>query len=173
MLEKLKVLVLNKSYEPMRFCAAKRAILMVLKGRAEQVEKNGVMIHSFSISFPCPSVIRLNRYIKLPHYGGVSFSKKNVLRRDKRTCQYCGATNVELTVDHIIPRSLGGGSNWLNVVTACKTCNLKKGNRSHTTIGMKLRRKPYRPKSLAILTQPNTVPEGFSATWKKYLHGIR
>lgn len=169
MLEGLKVLVLNNTYEPLHFCVARRAIVMVITGRAEQIESDGIMIHSFSGRFPCPTVIKLKRYIRIPRWIGVSFSKKNVLRRDNKTCLYCGATGVELTIDHIIPRSLGGGLNWLNVVAACRKCNNKKGNRTLEAAGMKLIRAPYIPKSPVYFPHRESVPEGFTAAWRKYL----
>ena len=169
MLNILKVLVLNNSYAPLHFTAARRAIVMVITGRAEQIESDGIMIHTFTNRFPCPTVIRLNRFIKIPRWGTVPFSKKNVLRRDRKTCQYCGAVNAELTIDHIIPRSVGGSSNWLNVVTACKRCNSRKSDRTLERSGLRLRNKPYVPKFMALMTQPDTVPESFTNTWQKYL----
>ncbi|MFQ5431519.1 MAG: HNH endonuclease [Nitrospinota bacterium] len=171
MLNSLKVLVLNNSFAPLHFTAARRAIVMVITGRAEQIECDGIMIHTFTTQFPCPTVIRLNRFIKIPRWGTVPFSKKNVLRRDRKTCQYCGADNVELTIDHIIPRSVGGSSNWLNVVAACKRCNSKKSDRTLEKSGLRLRNKPHVPKFMTLMTQPDTVPESFTNAWEKYLPG--
>ena len=169
MLEKLRVLVLNSGYEPLHFAPAKRAIVMLLTERAERVETDGVTIRSTSGLFPCPTVIRLNRYVKARRWGGVPFSKKNVIRRDRRTCQYCSATNVELTIDHIVPRSMGGGSHWLNVVAACKKCNSKKGSRPLEKSGLRLKNRPYVPKFVALLTLPRGIPATFAASWRKYL----
>ncbi len=169
MFAKLKVLVLNNSFEPLHFCVARRAIVMVITGRAQQVECDGFMIRSFRASFACPTVIRLNRYIRIPNFGGVSFSKKNVLRRDRKTCQYCGSNHTEMTIDHIIPRSQGGRTEWLNVVAACRKCNLKKGSRSPDDSGMNLIREPFKPKFMAVLSQPTDAPNSFSEAWKKYL----
>ena len=169
MLESLKVLVLNNTFAPLHFTAAKRAVVMVITGRAEQIESDGIMIRTFSAHFPCPTVIRLNRYIKIPRWGVVPFSKKNVLRRDRKSCQYCGAVDVELTIDHIIPRSVGGSSHWLNVVAACRRCNSKKSNRTLERSGLRLRNKPYVPKFMALLTLPDSMPNGFTASWQKYL----
>lgn len=169
MLNSLRVLVLNSSYAPLHFTAAKRAIVMVITGRAEQIESDGIMIHTFTTQFPCPTVIRLNRFIKIPRWGTVPFSKKNVLRRDRKSCQYCGAVDKELTIDHIIPRSMGGASNWLNVVAACKKCNTKKSDRTLERSGLRLRNKPYVPKFMALMTQPESMPESFINSWQKYL----
>lgn len=169
MLNKLKVLVLNNSYAPLHFTAARRAIVMVITGRAEQIESDGIMIHTFTSQFPCPTVIRLHRFVKIPQWGTVPFSKKNVMRRDRKTCQYCGAVNVELTIDHIIPRSVGGLSNWLNVVVACKKCNSKKSDRTLERSGLRLRNKPHVPMFMSLMTQPDSVPESFTNSWLKYL----
>ncbi|GMT42259.1 MAG: hypothetical protein IEMM0002_0670 [bacterium] len=108
MLEKLKVLVLNNTYEPLHFCIAKRAIVMVINGRAEQIESDGIMVHTFSGRFQCPTVIKLKRYIRIPRWIGVTFSKRNVLIRDNKTCQYCGATGVALHHRPYHPALLGG-----------------------------------------------------------------
>jgi 5-methylcytosine-specific restriction endonuclease McrA len=144
---------------------------MVITGRAEQVESDGITIHSFSSQFPCPTVIRLNRFVKIPRWGTVPFNKKNVLRRDRKKCQYCGETNVELTIDHIVPRSIGGVTTWLNVVAACKKCNYKKSNRTLERSGLRLLNKPFVPKFMALLTMPDSVPDSFTNTWEKYLPG--
>ncbi|MBI3327996.1 MAG: HNH endonuclease [Nitrospinae bacterium] len=86
----IKVLVLNKTYEPLHFCNVKRAIIMVLQGKAESVEMSDRVIRSPSRILPLPTVIRLIQYIKRSYSKGISFSKKNVFKRDNYTCQYCG-----------------------------------------------------------------------------------
>jgi 5-methylcytosine-specific restriction endonuclease McrA len=169
MIEGIKVLVLNSGYEPLHFCAAKRAICMIYTGRAQPVETDGIVIRSFSAQFACPTVIRLKRYIRIPYKRSVPFSKKNVLKRDRHTCQYCGNIYGDLTIDHILPRSLGGESVWLNVVTACKGCNAKKGNRTPEEAGLSLKSRPYKPRYMALLFEPRTVPPSFAEAWKKYL----
>jgi len=91
------------------------------------------------------------------------------MKRDRHTCQYCGKTHRELTLDHVIPRSLGGETNWLNVVAACRPCNTKKGNMNPEEVGMKLKRKPFRPKFMALLFPPHLATDDFKASWSKYL----
>ncbi|MBI5637629.1 MAG: HNH endonuclease [Nitrospinae bacterium] len=169
MIERLKVLVLNNTFEPLHFTPARRAVSMLLAERAEQIESDGVVLRSFSGQMACPTVIRLKRHVRIPNWGMVAFSKKNILRRDRRTCQYCGQTEEDMTMDHIVPRSLGGGISWLNVVAACKKCNLKKGNRLIGDTGMRLIRKPYVPKFITFSNHPPTVPESFIKSWQKYL----
>ncbi|HEY5162150.1 MAG TPA: HNH endonuclease [Terriglobales bacterium] len=137
------VLVLNASYEPINVCAARRAIVLVLKGVAMAEEENGHYLHSTRISIRVPSVIRLLEYRRIPHQTR-SLSRKNILLRDRNICQYCGTVlpSSELTLDHVIPRSRGGASTWENLVACCHSCNRRKGNQSVHEAGMKLMREP-------------------------------
>ena len=125
MLNSVKSLVLNYSYEPLQFCSAKRAIIMVFNERAEFIESDGYVVRTPTTSFKLPAVIRVLNIVKRTKRRGISFSKKNILRRDNFTCQYCGSSSNSLTVDHILPKSRGGKSNWNNVVAACRPCNFK------------------------------------------------
>ena len=144
-----KVLVLNNSFVPLHVCATRRAIILLYTGKAERIEDSPHIIHSPSVAFVIPAVIRLHRYVKLPVIPSIAFSKKNVLRRDAYTCQYCGRNSGErMTIDHVIPRSLGGRTIWENVVSACRTCNVKKGNTPLHEARMSLLRKPSRPTSI-------------------------
>ncbi len=169
MLDSLKILVLNYSYEPLQFCSAKRGLLMVLTGRAEQLECDGYVVRSASASYPLPTVIRILNMVKRNYKKGIAFSKKNILRRDNYTCQYCGNSNKFLTVDHVIPKSRGGKTNWLNVVVACKPCNLNKSNQTPEESNMKLMRKPFKPD---FQLHPFIIPAGpptHLESWQKYL----
>lgn len=169
MLDSLKILVLNYSYEPLQFCGAKRGLLMVLSGRAEQIECDGYVVRSPSTSFQLPIVIRVLKMVKRNHRRQVAFSKKNILRRDNYTCQYCGDRERMLTVDHVLPKSRGGKTSWNNVVVACKPCNLKKGNKTAREAEMELSQKPRRPD---FSYHPFIVPDGPAShveSWKKYL----
>src|ERR1700751_1413346 len=124
------VLVLNASYEPINICAARRAIVLVLKGGAMAEEENGHFLHASRLALRVPSVIRLLEYRRIPHQTR-ALSRKNILLRDRNCCQYCGTIlpSSELTLDHVIPRSRGGNSSWENLVACCHPCNRKKGNR--------------------------------------------
>jgi 5-methylcytosine-specific restriction endonuclease McrA len=137
------VLVLNASYEPINVCAARRAIVLVLKGVAMAEEVNGHVLHSARLALRIPSVIRLLEYRRIPHQTR-ALSRKNILLRDRNTCQYCAATlaSGELTLDHVIPRSRGGASTWENLVACCHVCNRRKGSRLPAEAGMKLMREP-------------------------------
>lgn len=165
----LKILILNSTYEPLQFCTARRGIVMVLSGRAEQIECDGYVVRSPSTSFQLPAVIRVVKRVKRSRNKIVAFSKKNILRRDNFTCQYCGRSNHPLTVDHVIPKSRGGKSNWTNVVVACKPCNLKKGNQTPAENGMRLTRTPVKPNfQFAHFCIPQG-PESHLDIWRKYL----
>src|SRR5581483_11724799 len=122
------LLVLNASYEPINICAARRAIVLVLKGVAMPEEENGHFLHAARLAVRLPSVIRLLEYRRIPHQSR-ALSRKNILRRDRYTCQYSAEVlpSSELTLDHVIPRSRGGASTWENLVACCHPCNRRKG----------------------------------------------
>ncbi len=162
-----KVLVLNASYEPLNITSWRRAIVLLLKGKAEQLEQEDRLI---TADIPFPKVIRLRYYVRVP-YKEIPLTRRNLLERDRHTCQYC-TSRERLTLDHIIPRSRGGGDTWENLVTACVRCNVKKGNRTPKEADMDLLVKPRRPHSslyfeLLKSTQGDNNPE-----WKKYAIGI-
>src|SRR5437763_1056534 len=145
-MDEVAVLVLNHTFEPLHFTNARRAITLLLAGKAESVEGSPRVIRSPSRAFPLPAVIRLAVYIRKPFLDRVAFNKKNILRRDGYTCQYCNRRGERLTVDPIVPRSRGGETTWINVVAACLRCNLRKGNRLPDEAGMLLCREPVHPK---------------------------
>jgi 5-methylcytosine-specific restriction endonuclease McrA len=169
MFESIKILVLNSTYEPLQFCSARRAIIMVLSGRAENIESDGFVVRSPSVSYPLPAVIRVLNIVRRKKKRGIAFSKKNILRRDNFTCQYCGKTNNILTVDHVQPKSRGGKTNWTNVVVACKPCNLKKGNQNLHETEMQLRKTPSKPDFLYFHFSVPSGPESHLQIWQKYL----
>jgi 5-methylcytosine-specific restriction endonuclease McrA len=125
-----RVLVLNASYEPINVCTVRRATVLLLKSRAELLERGEGAIHSERLAIDRPCVIRLQRYVRIPRdVHRRKITRKAVLARDAYTCQYCGREAASLTVDHVIPRSRGGESVWENIVASCAPCNRKKGNR--------------------------------------------
>lgn len=145
-----KTLVLNQDYRALTICAPTKAFLLVFMNKAEVVTdvKDGYF-RTISSHFPIPSVIRLRHYVHLP-YKGVILSRQNIFRRDAHKCQYCGA-NYDLTLDHVLPKSRKGGSTWDNLVTACKNCNAKKGDRTPEEAKMPLRQRPFKPSFLMFL----------------------
>ena len=163
------VLVLNASYEPINICAARRALVLVLKGVASAEEETTIAILSARRSVSLPSVIRLLEYRRIPHQTR-ALSRKNILMRDRYTCQYCHKTlpSAELTLDHVIPRSRAGESAWENLVACCHPCNNRKGNRTPDEAGMKLSRAP-RPFSLHTSRHLMRLLGKSDEQWRKYL----
>jgi len=163
------VLVLNASYEPVNICAARRAIVLVLKGVATAEEQSHIVVRSALDSFRLPSVIRLLGYRRIPHQTR-ALSRKNILIRDRFTCQYCQRTlpSAELTLDHVFPRSRSGESAWENLVACCHDCNNRKGNRTPEEAGMRLSRQP-RPFSLHTSRRLMRLLGRSDEQWKKYL----
>ena len=121
-----RVLVLNASYEPLNITSWRRAVVLIIKGKAERIEQREEHIYP---DFPLPSVIRLRHYVRIP-YKEIPLTRRNLLHRDNNTCQYCGQSGESLTLDHVIPRSRGGGDSWENIVSACVRCNVRKGSRT-------------------------------------------
>jgi 5-methylcytosine-specific restriction endonuclease McrA len=163
------VLVLNASYEPINVCAARRAIILVLKGVAAAEELSALKVQSARAVLTLPSVIRLLEYRRIPHQNR-ALSRKNILMRDRYTCQYCHHTlpSSELTLDHVIPRSRAGESTWENLVACCHACNNRKGNRTPEEAGMKLVRLP-RPFSLHTSRHLMRLLGRSDEQWRKYL----
>src|SRR6059058_2204401 len=163
------VLVLNASYEPINICAARRALVLVLKGVASAEEISSSQVHSSRRTVKVPSVIRLLEYRRIPHQTR-ALSRKNILMRDRYTCQYCLRIlpSAELTLDHVIPRSRSGESAWENLVACCHPCNNRKGSRTPDEAGMKLARQP-RPFSLHTSRHLMRMLGKGEAQWRKYL----
>src|SRR5437763_8380191 len=163
------VLVLNASYEPINVCAARRAIVLVLKGVARAEEENGHFLHSTRFTIRVPSVIRLLEYRRIPHQTR-ALSRKNILLRDRNTCQYCGILLVsgDLTLDHVIPRSRGGSSSWENLVACCHPCNRRKGNHLLFETDLKLLKEP-RPFTLHTSRHIMRMIGRSDNKWRKYL----
>ena len=153
-----QVLVLNASYEPLSLVSVRRAVVLLLREKAELIEATQVMLRSTNHRIPIPLVIRLVKYVRLPHRR-VPATRAAIMLRDGFTCQYCGATPGRnlLTLDHIVPRSRGGNHGWLNLVTACKRCNQKKGPHLPEEVEMTLMRRPFEPSYVALVLLSNPV----------------
>ncbi|MBW4553832.1 MAG: HNH endonuclease [Aphanocapsa sp. GSE-SYN-MK-11-07L] len=163
-----KVLVLNASYEPLNITSWRRAVVLLIKGKAEQVEHNGKFIYA---EVPLPTVIRLRHYVMVP-YKEIPLTRRNILHRDSHSCQYCGYTGEDLTLDHVIPRSRGGGDTWENMVTACVRCNVRKGNRTPREAHMELFQNPRRPYSSLYFEVTRHLRNGVHQEWRKYVIGM-
>lgn len=160
------VLLLSHSYIPITVTSARRAVIMVYTGKAEIVETTGRFLHSVSVRFDIPSIIRLLAVVKVTHVWKMQLSKQNVIKRDRGVCQYCGASDGPMTVDHVIPRALGGGDGWDNLVCACAVCNNKKGGRTPSQAGMQLLNTPRRP-TIATFIMAHRIP--VNSDWRPYI----
>lgn len=140
----LSVLVLNQNYEPLNICNVKRAVVLLLRGKAEALENGRGEIHSPTMALSIPSVIRLVYFIRRPLVQR-KMTRREIFLRDNYRCQYCGKETRNLTLDHVIPRYRGGIHEWTNVVSACIPCNRKKAGRTPREAGMTLKRTPLRP----------------------------
>lgn len=139
-----RVLLLNATFEPLAVVTAKRAIVLMLTGKAECVEETlGAAFHSENLTIPAPSVMRLSRYVRVPYRHAVPMTRAGVLRRDGRRCAYCGKRAD--TIDHVVPRSRGGAHAWDNCVAACRTCNSRKADRLIEELGWTLAIAPRAP----------------------------
>jgi 5-methylcytosine-specific restriction endonuclease McrA len=150
-----RCLLLTPWYFPHKIIRWTDAICLLYLGKAESVVDYPVEIRSPSTSIRAPAVVRLRKPLRNMKRG-VKFSRVNVYARDDFTCQYCGSRRTfrELSYDHVFPRSRGGRTEWNNIVTACKSCNATKANRTCDESGMFPRRRPVQPKALPI-----TVPQ--------------
>ncbi len=129
------MLVLNATFEPINVCTVRRATVLLLKDKAEVLEIGTKDLHWVNGSLPRPVVIRLITYVRVPRDPNRrKITRRAVFARDGWECQYCGA-RTSLTVDHVIPRSKGGGSGWDNIVASCAPCNRRKGDRLPHQVG--------------------------------------
>src|SRR5437763_10841229 len=161
-----RVLVLNATYEPINGCTVRRAVVLLLKDKAEIIERAELELHSATSTIARPVVIRLVTYVRIPRdTHRRKITRRAVFARDDWTCQYCGSRS-NLTVDHIVPRSKGGGSSWDNIVASCAPCNRRKGNSLPRQVGMRLLKQPRTPSPhVFIHVASPTIP----TAWQQYL----
>lgn len=165
-------LLLNYTYEPLRVIHWQKAITLLWQGKAEVLEVYDREIHGVSLTIKLPAVLRLLRIVRIRvHTGAVKFSRANIFARDRYRCQYCGKKfkSEDLTFDHVIPVSRGGRTVWENIVTSCLSCNNRKSGLTPDEAGMRLIKKPHKPKwspSLTITIAIRNAPE----SWRDYLY---
>ena len=160
------VLVLNQNYEPLNVCNVRRAMGMLIGGKAEIVENGRGELHSTTQTYPFPSVIRLAYLIRRPR-PRVRLTRREIFRRDGYTCQYCGQKSNSLTMDHVVPRHRGGLHSWENLVSACPSCNRRKGGRTPEEARMQLLHVPYEPRASNLYLFGSHL-EG-NEGWRKFL----
>lgn len=177
-------LVLNRNWQPVRVTSASRCLIMLWNGTAKVVDPEDYSLYNWddwsqikpengeqfiqTVQFPIcvPQVVVLQNYDKMPTQV-VTFSRRNLFRRDGYQCQYCGCKpkTSELTIDHIVPRSQDGHSSWENCVLACMKCNSRKGDKSPAEVGMKLAKEPIRPSWTRLFAVPNKPAK----SWSKFI----
>jgi 5-methylcytosine-specific restriction endonuclease McrA len=159
-----RALLLNASFEPLCVVPARRAVVLVLKEKAEIVHRNGAEFHSERRTVPVPTVIRLVHYVRVPFRASAPLSRRAVFARDNHRCQYCGRAAENL--DHVVPRSRGGPHTWENVVASCRACNARKEDRLPAECGMSPRHTPIAPHATTSLI----VSAGpVDPVWHQYL----
>jgi 5-methylcytosine-specific restriction endonuclease McrA len=166
--------LLNQGYQPIKVIPWQRAITLLFLGKVEIIEEYDREVKSTSVVFKMPAVARLIKAFKRPKKP-VKFSRVNIYSRDGWKCQYAGCdskkalTMGELTYDHVIPKRSGGKTTWENIVACCEPCNSKKGGRTPSQAGMRLKKKPVRPKwvpTVQVVVSKESCPQA----WRDYLY---
>lgn len=168
-----KALLLDRNYMALSVITWKRAVTLMAKGKVEAVsEKYAAVINSATTSIKVPSILRLVTTVPWrAHQGRMKFSRKHVMLRDNHECQYCSAHlgKSSGTIDHVLPSSKGGKTDYLNCVACCKECNNKKGDRTPSEAGMTLKRKPRKPTFLSLYRHYMVNPP---EEWNDYIIGL-
>jgi 5-methylcytosine-specific restriction endonuclease McrA len=159
-----RALLLNASFEPLCVVSIRRAVVLVLKDKAEIVSRRAGELRSERASLPIPSVIRLVHFVRVPYRSRVPLSRRAVFARDGHRCQYCNrpAENI----DHVVPKSRGGLHTWENVVASCRSCNARKEDRFLHETGLALRRPPIAPHTALWLV---ATAGSIDPSWEPYL----
>lgn len=165
-----RTLLLSQGYEPVKIISWQRAITLLFLGKVEVIEEYDRDVKTTSVLIKVPAVVRLLKAFRR-YKKPVKFSRVNIYGRDNYTCQFCGVRKSigDLTYDHVVPRSRGGKTNWLNIVTCCQACNRRKANRTPDEAGMKLLTKPTQPTAeptLVVTVSTTSMPDA----WTDYLY---
>lgn len=167
-----RVLLLNQSYEAVSLISQERAIVLWYSGKVTIVAERDITWRSMSVTIKVPSIVKLVNYVRglSGRRNIVKMTRKNIMLRDNYTCQYCNKRGnpSELNIDHVIPKSQGGKSEWTNLVTTCIKCNSDKDCKTPKQAGMTLRKVPKKPDFMVFTIHRNVknVPED----WRSYLY---
>lgn len=161
------VLLLNANYEPLNVCHVRRAVTLVLLGKADIIEESDRELFTSNGALTAPSIVKMRYHVRRP-IPQLRLSRHSVLARDNYTCQYC-ASKKDLTIDHVVPRWCGGPHTWDNLVACCRKCNLKKGDKTPAQANMKLKTVPRRPKYVPYLSLPKYLKAIQREDWQYYL----
>ena len=167
----MNALLLNASFEPLSVIPTRRALLLVLTGKADMVEGSGEEIRSPSASHPVPAVVRLKNMVRIPFQRQVPLNRRTLRARDGGRCQVSGCARAGTTVDHLVPRSRGGGHTWGNTVLMCVQHNKAKRDRLLREIGWTLKAEPRPPRGpwLVLRGQSSSaVPDA----WAPYVGAL-
>jgi 5-methylcytosine-specific restriction endonuclease McrA len=164
---KRRVLLLNATFEPLTALPLRRAIVLIVCGKAEVVhgDPSGLTLHAATVAVPVPSVIRLSNYVRVPYRARVPLTRAGLMHRDRFRCAYCNGRAE--TVDHVVPRSRGGPHTWENCVACCAKCNHRKADKLLSELGWRLRmvpRAPYGPHWRLLVHSTESDP-----LWHQYL----
>lgn len=162
------VLLLNSNYEPLNVCDVRRAFRLVFGEKAEVIQYDHHDVVTPREVFRAPSIIRLQYMIKRPR-PRVRLSRREVFARDHHSCQYCGKTTHDLTLDHVVPRHRGGPHTWDNLVAACKACNHRKGGKLLDEARMHLNRAPFEPRCDVYTQFTPYLADPRNEAWRDYL----
>ncbi len=162
-----RVLLLNATYEPLTALPVRRAVVLLVCDKADSVHEDplGQVVHSAGCSVPVPSVIRLRHYVRVPYRARIPMTRAALMHRDRFRCAYCG--DRAETIDHVIPRSRGGGHSWENCVACCAPCNHRKADRLLSELGWSLRVPLAPPKGQHWRLLAAT--KELDPTWLRYL----
>jgi len=163
-----EVLVLNSDYEPLNVCNLRRAIALIHLGKADILHTGQKTVRTYGGDWVSPSVLKLRQHVRRP-VPELRLSRRSVFARDDYQCQYCGQLARELTIDHVLPKRLGGGASWENLVTCCRRCNAKKGDKALAQTGMRLRKEPRRPRFIPYISLAKYVAGQKNEVWRTYL----
>jgi 5-methylcytosine-specific restriction endonuclease McrA len=163
-----EVLVLNSNYEPLNVCTMRRAMALVLLGKAEVLHHREVPLRTARGNHNAPSILKMRYPVRRP-IPELRLSRHSILARDNYTCQYCGIRGKDLTIDHVVPRWAGGPHTWDNLVACCRRCNLKKGDKTPQQAHMKLSRRPKRPHFIPYLSLPVYLKARARDEWRMFL----
>ena len=163
-----EVLVLNSDYEPLNVCNLRRAITLLHLGKADVLHAAERTIRTHQGELASPAVLKLRHHVRRP-IPQLRLSRRSVFARDEYECQYCGQTARDLTIDHVIPKRLGGPATWENLVTCCRRCNARKGDKALHQTGMRLRQEPRRPRYVPYISLTKYVAGQKNELWRPYL----
>ena len=163
-----EVLGRNSNYEPLNVCTLRRALSLMLLGKAEVLQHRESPIRTAGGYLGAPSVLKMRYQVRRP-MPQLRLSRHSVLARDNYTCQYCGCKGKDLTIDHVVPKWCGGPHTWDNLVACCRRCNLRKGDKTPQQAHMKLARKPKRPHFIPYLSLPLYLKAQNKDEWRMYL----